>query len=301
MSFQLEQKGLLEQEINDVLNEQKNSILHELENTEDIHESIHEIRKSCKRMRAVFRLVRFAIGEEAYRARNIFIRNFSRELSELRDATALMETLEKLGNAPFIASRPIYLTPLIHRLETVREAKMQAWRLEGKSFDQLRDVIEKNQDLIRFMPFEPVFHNHLAASMAKVYGRAYRAFQEVLIIPHEDMVHKWRKRAKYLQFHFQLLKRTWEPIFSSYYTELSKCSSMLGYFHDLDVLMEEMQQGNLQNIDKETEEHLYLACDLSQLELLHDIIPLGKLLFAEQPKAFERRMEIYLKEKHPSR
>ncbi len=58
--------------------------------------AVHEIRKSCKRVRGVLRLLRGSIGEEIYRMENAVFRDAARPLSPLRDTTVMLETLAQL-------------------------------------------------------------------------------------------------------------------------------------------------------------------------------------------------------------
>ena len=57
---------------------------------------IHEARKATKRLRALVRLVRRELGDEVYALENQCYRDAGRRLSELRDATVLVETLDRL-------------------------------------------------------------------------------------------------------------------------------------------------------------------------------------------------------------
>src|SRR5262249_13448651 len=59
-------------------------------------EMVHEARKGLKRLRAMLRLVRPAIGRKVYRSESITFRDAARPLSEVRDAKILVETLDKV-------------------------------------------------------------------------------------------------------------------------------------------------------------------------------------------------------------
>src|SRR6202012_1419562 len=67
-----------------------------LSNSKNDFESIHVARKNFKRLRALLRLVRPAIGESRYKGENEEFRTASRPLSEIRDAKALVEALSRL-------------------------------------------------------------------------------------------------------------------------------------------------------------------------------------------------------------
>src|SRR3954463_6564818 len=60
----------------------------------DRDESIHEARKSVKKLRGLLRLVTPLIGKGTYRKENQQLGGIGRKLSELRDARAMIEIFE---------------------------------------------------------------------------------------------------------------------------------------------------------------------------------------------------------------
>src|SRR5262245_12474922 len=70
--------------------------------------AVHEARKSFKKVRAILRLVRPAIGERSYRYENTAFRDAARPLTEVRDAKILVETLDTVAEhfADRVRSQP---------------------------------------------------------------------------------------------------------------------------------------------------------------------------------------------------
>jgi CHAD domain-containing protein len=58
-------------------------------------EMVHEVRKSLKKLRTILRLVRPGIRGKIYRRENRAFRDISRPLTDVRDATVLVEALDK--------------------------------------------------------------------------------------------------------------------------------------------------------------------------------------------------------------
>ena len=67
--------------------------LTELGHAEDVDRAVHTSRKAMKRIRAMLRLVRPAIGDSVYRAENVYLRDTARKLSELRDSRTMTHRL----------------------------------------------------------------------------------------------------------------------------------------------------------------------------------------------------------------
>src|SRR5436190_2573948 len=60
-------------------------------------EGVHGARKDIKKIRSAVRLVRDAIGDDAWRRENEHYRDCARRLSDFRDAEVLAEALDGLG------------------------------------------------------------------------------------------------------------------------------------------------------------------------------------------------------------
>ena len=98
MSFELRHDESLRKGIRRIVGKQLEGAQESLSdsNRSSLDERIHSVRKRFKRVRAVVRLVRDAIGESAYQTENESFRDAGRPLSEVRDAKVLLEALEKL-------------------------------------------------------------------------------------------------------------------------------------------------------------------------------------------------------------
>ncbi|MCB0855535.1 MAG: CHAD domain-containing protein, partial [Bacteroidetes bacterium] len=97
MSFQIENQEPLPSGISRILHTELDWAINSLE-SENQHEGVHEARKSFKKIRAILRMVRDQIGKENYQYENVWFRDAGRQISSLRDATALIETLEEIRN-----------------------------------------------------------------------------------------------------------------------------------------------------------------------------------------------------------
>ncbi|MFQ5486316.1 MAG: CHAD domain-containing protein, partial [Desulfobacterales bacterium] len=58
--------------------------------------AVHEARKTCKRLRAVLRLIRDEVRTSYYRQENVRFRDASRLLAPARDSAVMVETLDAL-------------------------------------------------------------------------------------------------------------------------------------------------------------------------------------------------------------
>src|SRR5436305_1606175 len=98
MGFSIRPTEPVGEEVRRVLQEQVGSALDHLRDpgAAGLEAAVHEARKSCKRLRAVFRLVRPALSANRYQTLNHSVRDAARELSGARDATALVDMFDDL-------------------------------------------------------------------------------------------------------------------------------------------------------------------------------------------------------------
>ena len=120
--FRISKRENIKENINRILYEQIDYILdHCKSKPEDMHVSIHEIRKSIKRIRAVLRLIRDEIGYSSYNRENVFYRDINRGTSELRTLNVLAFTLNGLSSDLSGKIPAKEMEPLIGSIRAKRE------------------------------------------------------------------------------------------------------------------------------------------------------------------------------------
>ena len=107
--FILKNKESADEDIKRILDNQLDTAISHLENELDnnFDGSIHEVRKSIKRTRAVLRLIRDDIGKNLYRKENTYFRDINRNMSEIRSISVIIETLNKLNSDESVDYKPL--------------------------------------------------------------------------------------------------------------------------------------------------------------------------------------------------
>src|SRR5262245_19811050 len=96
MSFYLLAEESVEEGIKRIVNEEIDQAIKEIDSPRLTNtETIHEVRKHCKKIRSVLRLVRSQF-EHTYRFENAWFRDTAKGLAELRDAEAIIEIYDDL-------------------------------------------------------------------------------------------------------------------------------------------------------------------------------------------------------------
>jgi D-xylonolactonase len=254
-------------------------------------EHVHEARKCLKRLRAMVQLGRFAFGAEVYHRENDCYREVGLHLSSMRDATVLLETLDRLVAEATPRVRRDRFATVRRWLEERRRAAYESSIAEPVSplVSQLRWARQRVDD----WPVGASSWPALEQGLALVYGRGRKALTLALSEPRDEHYHEWRKWAKYLWYHTQLLAATWPPVAAAVAGELDELGEVLGQDHDLGVLRGAVQNELSRPIRAATLQALLALIAARQQELRQRARRIGVRVYAERPRGFARRQRGY--------
>lgn len=191
----------------------------------DTQEATHQVRKRCKKMRALMRLIRnnSTYTEQLYRSENARYRRIGQLLSEHRDAVSLYEAVRKqLGANDF---------PQI-------SAFLEA-RIEGDDIAQLREAAEllrRGKQQIQKWEIEDLTWRDLERGYKKRYRKATKALQKAMEMESDENFHELRKRVKDHWYHSRLLKKRYPKKIGRRCKPLKALASDLGDWRDLRLL-----------------------------------------------------------------
>jgi len=96
MTYRIKDPKNIQNEISRIATEQLNRAVNELTDDDiDRDEGVHQARKRFKKIRALLRLIREQLGDN-YEVENNFYRDLGRDLSDVREAQATVETFERI-------------------------------------------------------------------------------------------------------------------------------------------------------------------------------------------------------------
>ena len=261
---------------------------------------IHTARKAMKRVRALIRLTRDVVGEEAYRNENAVLRHGAGSVSAVRDRTVMVLTLERILERHAGSLPPGAFAALQERLVAAREAasaqdaaapagivdahttlrscrrRFAAWAVEGSGAGAVPDDFAA-----------------IAPGLARVYrqGRARMtaAYQEGTA----GAFHAWRKSAKYFRYHVETLEPLWPEVLGALARAADLLAETLGDEHDFAVLGAALE-ADPDLVPDQAERRLLAALVAEEQDRLRRAArPLGERVYAETPDAFVRRIESY--------
>jgi CHAD domain-containing protein len=246
--------------------------------------SVHEIRKDIKKARSLLRLARPGTPAKAYRRENRRLRDTARGISGTRDADVLAETVDGLAER--------YAGRLPKRSFTALRRRVAVEPGEVGDPARLREALERARTRAAGLPLQKCDAATLRAGAVRAYARGRDALAAAERDPSVEGLHEWRKRVKDLWYHQRLLRKAWKDPLKALADESHRLADLLGDDHDLAMLADRLDHVR-QTVDTETVRTLIAE---RRAELQAEALQLGRLVYAEKPKAYGRRLGRYLAE-----
>lgn len=207
----------------------------------DRDDAIHEARKSVKKVRALLRLVQPEMGD-AYGKETRTLCDAGRKLSELRDASSVIESLEKLQQGyPNELRRPVF--------DSVRRGLLTRKR-EREQREDVAAVLRKIATELKAAgkrakrwPLATEGFPALESGLEKMFRKSRGAFSKAQKRPTAENYHEWRKRLKDHWYHIRVLESTWTEVMQGYEAALKDVETWIGDDHNLELLRQLLTAG----------------------------------------------------------
>lgn len=251
--------------------------------------AVHTVRKRCKELRALVRLVGpvFAHSKRENRA----FRDIARGLSGQRDATVMAETFEglvkgrteQLDQATLSAARAL-LAEDAGPADAGEEAEAIARARESLAAARLR-ALEWSLDAKGWRAF--------GEGLGTTYAKARKRMGPALASEDGEPMHEWRKEAKYHYNQMRVMRPLWAEVLKPVSGVADELGEALGAHHDLEVLAALIGKNRERLGGEAAISPLLALCRAEQARHAATARAAGERLFAEKPKAFCRRMRSY--------
>lgn len=240
-------------------------------------EAIHETRRCLKRLRALLRLLRPQLAEMIFDRDNLYLRNIGRQLSALRDAAVVEETLAALKKEhPTQLSRNDWRELKQHLIVRSRPSPAQTAKRMTAVAANLRTMRARLEKWTLDFADPAV----LQQGIHKAFRRGQRLMEQALKEPTAEAFHEWRKQVNHLRHQLQILQTLKLGKVKTILPQCKSLAEVLGRKNDLAVLLHHLPSKHRQAL-----ETLIQASDAA---LAAEAIELGQQLYARKPKAFIR-------------
>jgi len=249
---------------------------------------IHDARTHLKRWRALLKLehepTRHALAREGK-----VLQHVARRLGDLRDADARLEAWKELSTEENSSE---FAQQVLERARSDAFRGVRASARIARAEQALRAVVPCVQRELSLANGESKAIFALIAGAKYSYRKARRALARALAGPSTKTLHALRRANKAEQYQLQFFELLWEKPLHAQRKQTAKLSELLGSHHDLSAIAAILQAeagqqpfarfGALRKIDDR------------RAELEHRALHLGRLLYAERPRSFQRRIARYI-------
>ncbi len=260
---------------------QLDKALGQIEERPDKNSTVHDVRRTVKKLRALLRLIRDVIGDEVHAAEDERLGAAARSIGGVRDAQMRLKTVEQLGRR-FSGRRSAFVS-------TREILKAELARLASADTGSIRETSEKLETAKAqaggWFPAD-IKWRQIRSGLRAIYKEGCQTFRKADASRAPEPVHEWRKRVKTLYYQFQLLENLASRSVKKLIRETEILGELLGEIHDLDILRAALVD---QTISEERDALLSLI-DLRRSKLLRAAIALGRELHAEKAKDFAARI-----------
>jgi CHAD domain-containing protein len=294
MSYRIERGEAVQAAVRRIAREQIDKAIAELEDPVLYrHETVHQVRKRCKKLRGLLRLVRPALAGDTYARENACFRDAARTLSYVRDAQTLIGTFDALTGHFATELDPVVAEPTRQRLVKRRQQVAEDVVGLDERLERFLATMRAAYDRAGCWQLDADGYDPVAGGLEKTYARGRKAMTKAYHKPSPERFHEWRKRAKYHLYHLRLLQDVWRPVVKPLRGEAERLADLLGDDHDLAVLRQTVLKKPKRFGGEHQAQLLLGLIDRRRIELEAEARPLGERLFAEQPEALIGRLERY--------
>jgi CHAD domain-containing protein len=291
MAYRLHYEAPIEKQVQQLTGDELDYAAGQLRkaNKSERDEAIHEARKSLKKTRALLRLVQPYLGP-VYRQENDYLRRVGRELSQFRDAGAILDSLRDLRKKykDELAGSEI---DAADRAILKRKEDLESSGLLEESLPRLVKEIEVAANRAKHLSIATDGFGAIAAGLRNRFRRGRKAMFRARVHPAPENYHEWRKRVKDHWYHARLLEISWTELMSVYADQLKILQEWLGDDHNLTVLRDVLvRELNFREEDATMSKLLPVIVE-EQEKLRQQSFALGRRIYAEKAGPVLRRME----------
>jgi hypothetical protein len=293
MPFGFTQRNDVEKQVRKIATAQTDKALEESRFYSDFDETVHGLRRRCKKLRGLLRLIepRF----KGFEAENRAVRDAADGLAGMRDAAVMIETFEGLlkfdraGNR--IPRLGMPLAEAVNGLLVGQVAKVPEGSARQQLLADFRGIMEQVGNRAKHWSIGRSGFASLAGGLEETYRRMADGMGRAMVEDTAEAMHDWRKQTKYHWHHVSLLSRTAPELLAGPKDLLDKLGELLGGHHNLHVLDERLAAE--QGLDGDNAGSIRVVIVERQAALAERAFAIGRQLTAEKPAALRRRFEHY--------
>jgi CHAD domain-containing protein len=257
-------------------------------------DTVHELRKAFKRLRALLRLLRGELGAKRYARENAALRDCGRRLAGARDAEVMLGTLDSLVSGdPSHLAHSAAVNTLRAQLFAERDAAttraINDARVRSEVLGELRAVRARAQRWeLRDRGFKLI-----EPGLEGIYRRGRIRMRTARRRHSVEALHVWRKRVKELRYATETLDpggKRYKPV-RRVARRADRLGEMLGEEHDLALLEARVRERSRAFAgERKARKRLLKLIARRRARLRKRALREGEHLYRRPPRRFVRRL-----------
>ncbi len=252
--------------------------------------NIHEMRKTCKKLRALLRMLRPAMDRDSFHTLDRAIRDFARQLAGLRDSKVMLDTIEHIEH---------HFAPVLHEqaLTPVHQALRRMMQTQDDRPAVSLDLAAMQTQLADIMTaagqanYGAIDDATLLDGIVDCYRRGRRAFAHMQASPDTESGHALRRQAKYQYYQLRMLVAGNESELKNVVSDFHRLEETLGTDHDLAVL-EELLVAHAEICPEQVHrELLHALIESRRIILMSQALQLARKLYRDKPGKYRQWLE----------
>jgi len=253
-------------------------------------ESIHGVRKSLKRVRALLRLLRTGIGDDVFKAENARYRDIGHLLAGARDRHVMRETLAGLEARHDL--KPALTAPLRAALQHHPDPSSNGGVPAAEAIPEAAKRLAQGRRMLKRLAVKPAAFSVLQDGIETGLRSCRKTFHTAYAADTDEAFHEWRKTVQHHWRQMHLVARAWPTLLTARAHEARDLSQLLGEDHDLGVLATFVTAAAT-GLDGKLARDVDRLCRARQRAIRAHAQPLGTRLLAEGGEGLARRIEAY--------
>jgi len=288
MAFRLPEGGSLADGVRLIAREQIDHAIDQLSDRSlPLDQGVHEVRKRCKKLRGVLRLVRPCLGD-SYAHDNAYFRDAARLLSPLRDDQSIIDAFDKLVDHFADETGRKAFGTIRRRLARRRQQRGERVSEVDERIAEVRGRLEAGRERVAHWSIDAAGAEAWRGGFEQTYRRARKAMALAYQAPTTEHFHEWRKHVKYHWHHTRILQPLWPDALGVRADAANTLGEALGMHHDLAVLQATLLDER-EGFRQPAVQALVGLIDRRRSELATAARPLGARLFADKAAQIGQR------------
>ncbi|MEZ6090852.1 MAG: CHAD domain-containing protein [Pirellulaceae bacterium] len=291
MSYRIKRKESVQHAVRRIADEQLAKAVAEIDDPHRSRDSaVHQVRKRCKKLRGLLRMVRPAIGK-TYARENAILRDAARTISSVRDAQSMIATYDALMR---------HFADQVHRPSfggIRRELSLRRNAIDEGAAEQrllaVRETLLEMKGRAEDWTLREKGFDAIEGGIVKTRRRAVDRLADALDQPETERLHEFRKRCKYQWYQMRLIQPVWPAMIDPLRKSFSELGDLLGDDHDLAILCQTLDASPEAFGSAEDVQAAKGLIDQRRQQLQRQSLTLGQFVLAESNQAFVDRMRLY--------